>query len=93
MTVYRFICEACARPFEASKSTATTCSGACRQRRYAERKAANAVKAAAELLHRQTRAVIAYTATDDEAECQRLRAVLDDIAREAELAYPVDAAA
>jgi hypothetical protein len=45
----QFTCDSCGAPFAATRTDALTCSGACRQRRQRERKAARAVGAAVEL--------------------------------------------
>lgn len=87
---YSFECASCGRTFTATQPTATTCSGACRERRRKERAAAQAVAAAA-LLRRQTALVIRMTATDDDAERSRLLAELDELAREALATLPAAA--
>lgn len=88
MSLYSHICASCGRRFQASRPDAETCGVACRQRRSRERAAARAVASAADLLQRQTAAVIALTSTDDEAERDRLRGVLLDLAAEAERTLP-----
>lgn len=74
---YKFKCQVCGGIFEAVRQDARQCSPACRQRSYRERQTANMRRRslAADLLRRQTRAII--HAADP--------AVLESIAREAEL--------
>ena len=86
--MYTFDCAACGRLFGAKRPSARTCSDACRQRLYKERKAAQGVQAAA-LLQRQTAAVIGLTAPGaTDAERAHFRAELDAIAAEAARLYP-----
>ncbi|GAA3625855.1 hypothetical protein GCM10022200_05270 [Microbacterium awajiense] len=91
MTTYSLVCDSCGRNFDAARPDAVTCGPTCRQRRYREGLAANVVKAATELLHRQTRTVIAFTSTDDDLERARLRRELDAIAAEAADRWPAAA--
>lgn len=74
---YNFKCQVCGSTFEAIRQDARQCSNACRQRAYRKRRNAAAQRRslAANLLRRQTRAII------DGAD----PAVLASIAREAEL--------
>lgn len=74
---YEYECRVCGGNFAATRQDARHCSHACRQRAYRERQeaAARRMSLAADLLRRQTRAII------DGAD----GAVLASIAREAEL--------
>ncbi|GAB3602071.1 hypothetical protein [Microbacterium aureliae] len=86
---YQHECAQCGRAFTASTSAAITCSTACRSKRWRGATAANAVKAAAELLHRQTAAVIAMTAPGaSDADREHYRAELDRIAADAARILP-----
>lgn len=79
MATHNFKCQICASPFEASRSDAVQCGPACRQAAFRVRQgAANAHnRLAADLLRRQTRAVI------DGAD----PAVMAALAREAEALF------
>lgn len=90
MTTYSLECAApaCGRRFAASHPSARTCSDACRQRFYRERKAIHAA-AAVTLLRRQTAAVVAMTdPSASDAERAHYRSELDSIAAEAARLLP-----
>lgn len=75
MDTYAFKCQICGSPFSASRANATQCSGTCRQAAYRARQAHN--RLAADLLRKQTRAIIAGSDP----------AVMAGLAREAEALF------
>ncbi|KQY98822.1 hypothetical protein ASD19_06330 [Microbacterium sp. Root53] len=75
--MYTVECDACGQRFTATRSTALTCSAACRQRRHKERKAAAAVAAALDLARI---AHAARTASDPHAALQSVERRAEQLA-------------